>query len=305
MKLWFVLKHNLAFFFGLLFLLFLFFITFIGPSLPFIDEELKEIPYKWNEERIPVAPPYPPSDEHLLGTDRLGRDMLSLLVMGARETLMIVILITIIRYLVAIPLAFLSHKKLPGAGLVLHWLNGLLSYVPTIVIVILLAVIPPILTADYRPTYLILIIATVEAGRAANMIKLEFDDLSAKEFMLSGVSSGARLITLFKAYYLPFLYLKVLTYMITDLGRVMFLLGQLGFIGIFISQDLVQIDLGIFEFVNSSISWPMLLMDAFRDIRGPIWIPFFSALAMTFTIFTFNLLAQGIQNFFKKKVSYL
>lgn len=108
-----------------------------------------------------------------------------------------------------------------------------------------------------------------------------------------------------KSYYLPFMYEKLVVYVISDLGKVMFLLGQLGFVGIFISQHLVQVDPGLFEIRNESNSWPMLLANAFMDIRGPIWIAFWPAFAMTVTIFTCNMLAQGLQQELKKKDAFL
>lgn len=231
--------------------------------------------------------------------------MLSLLILGAKETLLIVVLITILRYSISIPFAYLAHKKLLGTHHLLNWLNGLFSYIPTIVIVMILAMLPPILTTEARPYYLILIIAFVEVARAADMIKLEFSEISSREFIQGGIAAGATGFTLFKLYYLPFLYGKLLVYMVTDLGKVMFLLGQLGFIGIFITQALIQSDGGSWIIVNESYSWPMMLMKAFEDIRGPIWIPFFSALAMTYAIFTFNVFAQGLQQLFKKKVTYI
>ena len=98
---------------------------------------------------------------------------------------------------------------------------------------------------------------------------------------------------------MPYLYGKLLINMVGDVGKVMFLLGQIGFLGIYISQDFVQVDPGIFEFQNTSLSWPMLLLNAYKDIRGAIWIPFYPALAMTYVIFTFNVLSQGLQKLVK------
>ncbi|GAA0315415.1 ABC transporter permease [Bacillus carboniphilus] len=305
MKTFHLIKTNLLFFTGLLMLLILLLLTFVGPFLPFVDSELEEVQYIWTKDKIPLGPPFEPSEEFPLGSDRQGRDILSIVVMGAKETLFLVVMITIIRYVVALPLSFLAHRNVLGARFVLNWLNGLLSYVPTIIIVVLLAMLPPIMLIETRPLFLLLIIALVEVGRAADMIKLEFDELSSKEFMQSGISGGAKSFTLFKSYYLPFLYGKILIYMITDLGRVMFLLGQLGFIGIFISQVLVQVEIGYFEIVNESTTWPALLVDSFRDIRAAVWIPFYPALAMTYTILTFNILAQGLQNLFNRKNSYI
>ncbi|MFD2043459.1 peptide ABC transporter permease [Ornithinibacillus salinisoli] len=297
-------KNNFIFCFGLLLLIFLFFMAFFGQYLPFIDEDLEKIDFVMTEGSLSVAP-FEPSKEHLLGTDREGRDMLSLIVMGAKETLLIVILVTLIRYLLAIPLSYLAHKKFLGANVFLKGLNQFFSYVPTIIMVVLLATLPPFLFSDTRPYLLILIIAFVEVGRAAEMIKVDLDEIASKEFIQSGLAVGANSFTLLKSYYLPFLYGKVSVYFISDISKVMFLLGQLGLIGIFISQDLIQVEIGVFEMRNDSISWPMLLMNSTLDIRGPIWIPFWSAFAMTLTIFTFNLIAHGIQNLPKKKDSYI
>lgn len=287
-------KNNIALSIGITMLLLLLFITFFGKSLPGIDSELKEIDYIW-VDNIPVVPPYEPSAEFPLGTDRYGRDILSLIVVGAKETMLIIVLITIIRYLLAIPLAFFAHKNWLGANLILNWFNGFLSYVPTIIVVILLATLPPLIMTDYRVLLLCVIIAIVEIGRVAEMVKAEFSNISTKEYVTGGNAIGISNLRLFKDYYLPFLYGKLLVSMVGDLGKVMFLIGQLGFLGIFISQAFVQIDPGVFEMQNTSISWPMLLMEAFRDIRGPIWIPFYPALAMTYVILTFNILAQGLQ----------
>jgi peptide/nickel transport system permease protein len=296
-------RKYLLFLIGSSMLLLLLTLTFFGEYLPFVDKEVKEIQYIW-KNNIPVVPPYAPSEDFILGTDRLGRDLLSLLIIGAKETLLIVVLVTIIRYSLAIPLAYFAHRKVFGAQSLVKWLNGAMSYIPTIIIIVLLATLPPILTIESRPLIIMFIIAIVELGRVANMFKLEFDDLSKREYVLGGISVGATPFRLLHKYYLPFLYEKVIIHMVTDLGKVMFLLGQLGFIGIFISQDFVQLDRTVFDLVNNSITWPTFFMDAFRDIRGPVWIPFFPALAITYSILTFNVFGQGLQNLFKKNVSY-
>lgn len=307
MEMWFItwVRNHALFCFGSFLLLLLMAITFAGPYLPFVDRELTTITYILNEEKKPVIPPYPPSGDYLFGTDKSGRDLLSLLILGAKETMLMVVCITFLRYVLAIPISFLAHKKWMGTHLFLNWLNGLLSYIPTIIMVMLLAMLPPLLLSEYRPLILVLIIALAEMPRAAEMIKLEFNQISSKEYIFGGIAAGASPIRLFRIYYLPFLYSKLLVYMVTDLGKVMFLLGQLGFVGIFISQDFVQSIIGDWQLVNNSISWPMMMVKAFEDIRGPIWIPFFSAFAMTYVILTFNIFAEGLKSFFKRKVRYI
>lgn len=298
-------KKHALFCLGTFLLLLLLAITFAGPYLPFVDRELTTITYILNEDKKPVIPPYPPSEDYIFGTDKSGRDLLSLIILGAKETILLVACITVLRYVLAIPLSFLAHKKWLGTHLLLKWLNGLLSYIPTIIIVMLLAMLPPFLLSECRPLFLLLIIALAEMPRAAEMIKLEFDQISSKEYINGGIAAGSSPYRLFRIYYLPLLYSKLLVYMVTDLGKVMFLLGQLGFIGIFISQDFVQSMTGDWQLVNNSISWPMMMIKAFEDIRGPIWIPFFSAFSMTYAILTFNIFAEGLKSFFTRKVRYI
>lgn len=292
-------RHHFLFCLGMLMFMTLLFFTFFGAILPGIDQDLKEIDYIWTDKKIPLAPPYEPSNNFLLGTDRDGRDLLSLIVMGAKETLLIIISITIIRYFIAIPLAFLAHKKSLGIHHLVSWMNGFLSYIPSIILIILLVTLPPILTSEMRLLYLIIALAALEVGRVADMFRLEFSQIAAKEFVTGGNSIGVSSFRLFKKYLLPFLYGKLLISLVGDMGKVTFLLGQIGFLGIFITQVFVQVDAGQFAFFNTSLAWPMLLLNSYQDIRSAIWIPFYPALAMTYVIFTFNILAQGIQKLAK------
>jgi len=304
MKTWRFLRRNLLFAIALSMLVTLLFVTFFGEYLPFVDEQL-EIENHRMEDGVLKIPPYEPSKKYWFGSDSEGRDLFSVIVLGAKETLFIVLLITILRYLMVIPLAFLAHKKVFGMGFIVRSLNTFFSYVPTVIIVIMFALLPPLLFTSTRSIWLIVIIAFVEVGRAAATLKEDFDALSVRDYMESGIAIGAGPWKMLRSYYLPFLYGKLAVYMISDLGKVMFLLGQLGFIGIFISQALIQVDMGMFEIHNISLSWPMLLENAFLDIRTSIWIAFWPAFAMAITIFIFNMIAQGLQQVTQRKDGFI
>jgi len=279
-------------------------LAFFGEYLPFVDGNLMEENHR-TENGVLKIPPYEPSADYWFGSDHQGRDLLSLIIVGAKETLLIVLLITMLRYLIGIPLSFLAHKGIFGANFIVKALNTFFSYVPTVIIVIMFALIPPLLFTPLRPIWLVVIIALVEVGRVSATLKEDFDALSVRDYMESGVAVGAGPWKMLRSYYLPFIYGKLAVYMISDLGKVMFLLGQLGFIGIFISQALVQVDPGVFDIQNISLTWPMLLANAFMDIRGPIWIAFWPALAMALTIFIFNMLAHGLQQVTQRKDGFI
>lgn len=289
---------------GLIMFLLLLILTFFGEYLPLVDENLTKENHRIINGTLFTAP-YEPSSEYWFGSDHEGRDLLSVIVLGAKETLLIVLLIAFIRYVIAIPLAYFAHKGFFGMKFLLNSLNAFFSYIPTIIVVIIFIILPPLLFSPWRPFWIIMIVAIVEVGRVSATLKSDFDQLSIQKYMLSGIAIGASQWRLLKFYYLPFVYEKLVVYFISDLGKVMFILGQLGFIGIFISQDLVQVDPGIFEIHNVSLAWPMLLANAYLDVRGPIWIVFWPTLAMTSTIFTFNMIAQGIQHSLQDRETYL
>jgi peptide/nickel transport system permease protein len=293
-----VLNKYLLFCLGSLMLVVLLFFTFVGPYLPFVDHHLKEYQYKWING-IPMIPPFPPSKEYIWGSDRLGRDLLSLIILGAKQTLVFVALITLFRYLLAIPLAFLAHKKIWGMQGLLQFLNAYFSYFPSIFMFILIASLPPLQTSPLRPYALLFILGFMEVGRAGVMLKDEFDHVSSQYFIESGIAAGNSSFRMLRLYYLPFLYDKIIISIITDLGKVMFLLGQVGFIGVYLSQKFWPGgDTGIAP-VNTSMVWPGFFDTAFRDIRAGQWIVFYPGLAITFTIFTFNIFAQGLQKLIK------
>lgn len=297
-------RNNLLLVFSIILLLGLLFLTFFGEYLPIVDADLTVENHRM-EQGVLKIPPYEPSKKYWFGTDHEGRDLLSMLILGAKETLLLVVSITIIRYLMAIPFAFLAHKKILGVNFFINCLNKFFSYIPTVIIVIMFALLPPLLFTPLRPVWLLLIIAFVEVGRASATLKDDFSTLALKPYMESGIVVGAGPIRMLHYYYLRFLYRKLLVYMISDLGKVMFLLGQLGFIGIFISQTLVHVDIFEFEIQNLSLAWPMLLANAFMDIRGPIWIAFWPAFMMTIAIFIFNMLAYSIQQKFQQKHPFI
>ena len=100
--LWRIVLGNPPLLIGTLILLFLFVIVLFGPALapqnPYLSGQ--PISRHYDAERgILVDPPLPPSAEFPFGTDRWGMDLLSLLLHGARNTLVACVFIASVRVL--------------------------------------------------------------------------------------------------------------------------------------------------------------------------------------------------------------
>lgn len=58
-----------------------------------------------------TLPPYKPSSKNWLGSDKRGVDNLSKLVVTAKDTILLVLAITAVRYAIGVPLGLIARKK--------------------------------------------------------------------------------------------------------------------------------------------------------------------------------------------------
>ncbi|HEU4963965.1 MAG TPA: ABC transporter permease subunit, partial [Bacilli bacterium] len=80
-----------------------------------------------------INAPFPPSADHWFGTDHRGLDVLSLLLNGGRYTLGFALVVTLTRFLIAVPLGLYVGTTGRGRGL-LDTLGSLFSSVPLLLI---------------------------------------------------------------------------------------------------------------------------------------------------------------------------
>ncbi|MFE8699865.1 ABC transporter permease subunit [Cytobacillus sp. FJAT-54145] len=284
-----------------LFLALILFFSFIGPGLSIVDKDLTQFMFLKDDNGKLIVPPLPPSGEYWFGTDRKGVDLFSLIVLGAKETLLIVCLVSLVRFMIAIPLGYFASRNIKIFTISLRGLQLLFSYFPILFIVMIFMAIPYFEFTPNRIYWMVSLMALVEIGRIAQIYKEEFGQISSQEFVLAGVSVGTSKWKLFANYYFPYLKKKSIIYFTTDLGRSLFLLAQFGFISVFLSQEYVQDETGRWFFENRSLAWPVLLSNSLNDIREAIWIPFFASACIAFTILTFSFLGEGLKIFFNKK----
>lgn len=272
-----------------------------GPLLPFVDSSLEGERVKILGQGNIVTAPYAPSKEYLLGSDREGRDILSLIVMGTKDTLLLIFAITLLRYIVAVPLALAGSKnKGPVSWLLNSW-NQLFSSLPVIFSAIILVNLPFLLFSENRFIWCVVILAFIEVGRVGYILQQQAHKLSKSPFVEAGITIGVSPFGIYSRYYVPNLLPDIIVNFFIDLGRVTLLIGQLGIFSIFITQEFVQLNYGSGEIVNTNLNWTTLLGDPRTDVLKAAWIPLFPALAITFTILTFNILGEGLRQHFNRK----
>jgi len=268
-------------------------ITIIGPYLPFIDKELTETRYVIRDSGEIDVPPFPPSKEYPLGSDERGVDLLSRLVIGAKETLLLVGSIVVIRFLGALLLG-VGAFYFRGIRVILSIWHQLFSYIPTIFFVVLLIGIPFFLFSINRPFWFVIILALIEVGRVGDMVYRLVKEVASKPFYEAGIVAGGSPFGLSIQYLFPNIRTQLIAIVSNELGRTLFLLAQLGVVGIFINVAFENDASGSFYIVNQSDSWPQILSTILKDMWSTRIVPFSTITVLMLTVLSFYLVGNGL-----------
>lgn len=286
-------------------LAFFVFVMLAGPYMPFIDKDLNKEPSRWvmkdGKQKL-TLPPYKPSAQNWLGTDKRGVDNLSKLVVTAKDTILLVLGITAVRYAIGIPLGLLARKKKGFIHQLITFWNQMCSYLPPVFASALLLALPFFLFSQQRMGWAILILASVEAGRVAITIQQQTHKMASEPYMEAGTALGLRTRTLTKNYYVPILFPEVIVNFCLDMGKVMLLLGQLAIVNIFLGHEWKEVNYYVMEFVETGYNWATILSKHRSDIwLGKFGFVVYPAFAMMLLIITFNLLGEGLRRRFQVK----
>ncbi|WNF38582.1 ABC transporter permease subunit [Bacillaceae bacterium IKA-2] len=273
----------------------LFCFVFIGPFLPNLQESDSIKDYLIHDDgRIEVAP-FAPSKYYLLGTDQYGRDLLTLLIHGGRDTLLLVFAIMLLRYGFAIPLGVLAYKNNGFFHRFIQSINGFFAMVPILFFAILIMNLPMFISGQYRFLSILVILSLLEASRTASVVQSHVNEIYRSTYMEGAIINGSGFFTKIKYYYWRHLRPQLIILFFLDASRVMLLLGQLGFLSMFFAQTWV-LDESVGYLVRNDLHvWPTMLADTRNFLQKSIWIPLWPALMIAYSIFSLQLFGEGLR----------
>jgi len=138
---WIRLKKNRMAFLSLWMLLLIFCFCFILPFAPFIKDPLAQN----------LANSFaPPSNEHWLGTDKLGRDLLSRILYGGQVSLLVGLIATAITIIIGLLYGAISGYKGGKVDAFLMRIVDVLYGLPFLILVILLSIVITEYAAEYE-----------------------------------------------------------------------------------------------------------------------------------------------------------
>ena len=296
---------NLPFVLGTLIILFLFLLAVFGPALapqnPYLAGQ-RILPHFDAELNVFIRPPLDPSPEYPMGTNQWGTDIMSLIMHGARNTLIACAFITMMRVLLGLALgAIAGWSEGQTADRIIMGAIGLLTALPVLISSIIL-----ILALDIRRGLLVFIIALTTLGwtEIAQYIRSEFLVLRKQPYIEGALATGLNGIEIAVRHVLPNILPQLLIISFLEMGAVLMLLGELGFVGIFIgggSRFAVE-DIGSSQIftVAEVPEWGAMIAEGYQWLRSKPFMVFYPALAFFIAVMGFNAFGEGLRRLLEK-----
>ena len=236
-------------------------------------------PFPPNATLLPFAPPgtvFEGGKRFLLGTDHLGRDILSRMLYGARTVLVYAPLATGCAYVVGIMMGL-------TAGYKRGWVDALLSRVSDIVLAfpVLVLYVLIIATVGASAVNIVLAITCASAPGIMRIVRGLTLDLRQRDYVAAAQIRGESALRIMWVEILP----NALGPLIVDaclrLGYVTIAIGVLGFLGLGLPPP--------------SPDWGSMINETRTMAQVFPWMALFPCLAISSFVLGLNLLADGLQ----------
>jgi len=298
---------NFPLVFGAILILGLFGVVLFGPAIapqnPYIAGQ-HILPHYDAEKGEFIRPPLAPSAEYPLGTDEWGTDILSLLLHGARNTLVAAAFITMIRIFIGLTLgAIAGWNEGSTTDQFIMGLIGALTALPLLVSSMIF-----IYALDIRKGLIVFIIALSLLGwtEIAQYIRSEFMVLRKMPYIEGATATGLNGLQTAVRHILPNVLPQLLVITFLEMGAVLLLLGELAFVGVYIGGG-SRVDLTepmgptrIFTIAEMP-EWGTMLADGFRWLRSKPFVVMPPATAFFIAVLGFNMLGEGLRRLVEKQ----
>lgn len=222
----------------------------------------------------------PGANGFILGSDGLGRDILSRLVHGARVSVTIsvaaVLTGTIIGGVLGLAAGYLRGKF---EGFIMFLVNVLLAFPGLILLLTLVAFVGQNLTAVTAAVAFLSIPTYTRVSRATTLA------VSQREYVLAAKAMGAKNNRILFREIAPNVMLPVAAFGLIALGTVIVLEGSLAFLGLSVQPP--------------TPTWGMMINEGRRELtNGHYHLTVTPALVLFFTVFALNYVGDSMRNRF-------
>lgn len=252
---------------GFLFLLLLTLVAIIGPlvsDISYADQDFHQ---------SNLAPCW----EHWFGTDNLGRDLFIRVLYGARISLAIGVVASLINLFIGVLYGGFAGLMGGRVDRIMMNIVDVLYSVPTLLYVILLMVV-------FKPGLMNIFLALGLSYwlQMARIVRGQVLSVKEQEFVLAAVSMGASKWRILLKHLIPNSVGAIVVSLSLSIPDAIFTEAFLSFIGLGVSAPMA--------------SWGVLASDGVNSLRAYPFQLFFPAVAISLTMLAFNFLSDGLRD---------
>jgi len=221
--------------------------------------------------------PLPPSAQYWLGTDLLGRDLLTRILYGARTSLIIGIVANGVALLIGTLVGVTAGYFRGWVGSALMRFTDLMMAFPALLLAICLA-------AVFQPSLWIvaMVIALVNWVQTARVIYTETSSLAEREFIDAERTIGAGAPRILFRHILPHLLPTIIVWGTLGISTTVLLEATLSFLGIGVQPP--------------TASWGNIIFENQTYFQAAPWLVFFPGAAILALALAFNLIGDALRD---------
>jgi peptide/nickel transport system permease protein len=218
-----------------------------------------------------------PSMQHWMGTDGLGRDVLSRMLHGGRISLLVGLVAVGISTLIGILLGAIAGFYRGWVDVLIMRLVDVMLSIPSFFLI--LAVI-----AFLTPSIIniMIVIGLTSWMGVTRLVRAEFLSLCEREYVMASRTLGARDYRLIFKHLLPNSLTPIIVSAVLGVAGAVLMESGLSFLGLGVQAP--------------QASWGNILTDGKEYIQFAWWLSLFPGLAILITVLGYNLLGEGLRD---------
>lgn len=271
---WHRLSKNKMAMLGMFVLIFLTIITIITPWIA---------PYGYEEQDL-ILGAVGPNAEHWLGTDTLGRDLMTRMMYGGQISMMVGFTATAVSLLIGVLYGTIAGFLGGTIDNLMMRIVDVLYSLPLVLIVIILGV-----TFGQSLFLLFIAIGAVEWLVMARIVRGQVLGLRKLEFIDAAITMGLSKKRIILKHLIPNVLGPIIVYTTLTIPQVMLFEAFLSFLGLGVQPPMS--------------SWGSLISSGVETMEEYPWLLIFPGLALALTLFCLNFLGDGLRDALDPKAS--